>query len=240
VRHIVGWRGSLLFALVSEVCWRQADGDGGLSGEYAEKLRRCHPGRPGTVSSPHLAGSGQVPAAGSEHTRGSQHGGMARLAGQGEGACACCRTRPERPLCGNGRGMRPVREGASGGHDGARRRPVCRPCRCGGAAWGPRPRGLASDHRARAGTAIVGCGLVVPAVRPPAPVDVVTARQVLLSGLAGEAALPDLLGRLEPLHPRNSTFPERSFSGWPPKRSPGPAPAGPIRSRWRGCGSGPA
>jgi hypothetical protein len=51
----------------------------------------------------------------------------------------------------------------------------------------------------------------MPAARRPAPQDAATARQLLLSGLAEDAALPDLLSKLEPLHPRNNTFPGEIF-----------------------------
>ncbi len=61
------------------------------------------------------------------------------------------------------------------------------------------------------GVACVGYGLVMPAASHPAPEDAVTARLVLLSGLARDAALPDLLSELEPLHPRNNTFPGEVF-----------------------------
>jgi hypothetical protein len=47
----------------------------------------------------------------------------------------------------------------------------------------------------------------MPAARTPAPEDVVTARRILLAGLAEDAALPDLAGDLAPLHPGNDTFP---------------------------------
>jgi len=42
----------------------------------------------------------------------------------------------------------------------------------------------------------------MPAARRTSPEDAVKARQLLLSGLAEDAALPELLGRLEPLHRR--------------------------------------
>jgi hypothetical protein len=57
----------------------------------------------------------------------------------------------------------------------------------------------------------VGYGLVMPAARPPAPEDAVTARRTLLGGLAEGAALPDLVDQLEPLHPRDNTFPGEVF-----------------------------
>ena len=45
----------------------------------------------------------------------------------------------------------------------------------------------------------------------PAPVDAVTARRILHDGLARDAQVPELLGELEPLHPRNDTFPGEVF-----------------------------
>ena len=58
---------------------------------------------------------------------------------------------------------------------------------------------------------MVSYGLVMPAARMPTPADAATARRILLDGLAQDAALPDLLGDLEPLHPRNNTFPGEVF-----------------------------
>jgi len=46
----------------------------------------------------------------------------------------------------------------------------------------------------------------MPAARSPAPGDAVAARRIQLTGLTQDAALPDLLGELEPLRPRDSTF----------------------------------
>lgn len=45
----------------------------------------------------------------------------------------------------------------------------------------------------------------------PAPGDAVTARRVLLDGLADGAEMPALLGQLAPLHPRDDTFPGEVF-----------------------------
>lgn len=45
----------------------------------------------------------------------------------------------------------------------------------------------------------------------PAPQDAATARQVLLDGLAHGTGIFELLGELEPLHPRNDTFPGEVF-----------------------------
>jgi len=41
----------------------------------------------------------------------------------------------------------------------------------------------------------------------PTPDDAATARRILLDGLARDAQVFELLGELEPLHPRNDTFP---------------------------------
>jgi hypothetical protein len=56
-----------------------------------------------------------------------------------------------------------------------------------------------------------GYGLVMPAAIRPAPDDAEAARRILLTGLGRDAALPDLLGEIEPLHPRNNTFPGEVF-----------------------------
>jgi hypothetical protein len=45
----------------------------------------------------------------------------------------------------------------------------------------------------------------------PTPEDAATARRILLDGLARDARLSELLGELEPLHPRNDTFPGEVF-----------------------------
>jgi hypothetical protein len=41
----------------------------------------------------------------------------------------------------------------------------------------------------------------------------VTARRILLDGLARDADIFDLLSELAPLHPRNNTFPGEAFLG---------------------------
>jgi len=51
----------------------------------------------------------------------------------------------------------------------------------------------------------------MPAAIRPAPDDAEAARRILLAGLGRDAALPDLLGGIEPLHPRNNTFPGEVF-----------------------------
>jgi hypothetical protein len=45
------------------------------------------------------------------------------------------------------------------------------------------------------------------------PEDTVTARRILLDGLARDADIFDLLSELAPLHPRNNTFPGEAFLG---------------------------
>ena len=45
----------------------------------------------------------------------------------------------------------------------------------------------------------------------PTPQDEATARRILLDGLARDARVFELLGELEPLHPRNDTFPGEVF-----------------------------
>jgi hypothetical protein len=51
----------------------------------------------------------------------------------------------------------------------------------------------------------------MPFSKRPAPEDAVTARQVLLGGLGDSTELFGLLSELEPLHPRNDTFPGEVF-----------------------------
>ena len=51
----------------------------------------------------------------------------------------------------------------------------------------------------------------MPAAIRPAPEDAEAARQILLGGLARDAAMSDLLTEIEPLHPRNNTFPGEAF-----------------------------
>ena len=45
----------------------------------------------------------------------------------------------------------------------------------------------------------------------PTPEDAATARRILLDGLARDDQVFELLGELEPLHPRNDTFPGEVF-----------------------------
>jgi hypothetical protein len=51
----------------------------------------------------------------------------------------------------------------------------------------------------------------MPARKRPAPEDTVTARRVLLDGLARDADIFQLASDLAPLHPRNDTFPGEVF-----------------------------
>ncbi len=53
----------------------------------------------------------------------------------------------------------------------------------------------------------------MPAARRPGPEAAEHARRILLTGLADGAALADLVGEIEPLHPRNNTFPGEVFLG---------------------------
>ena len=51
----------------------------------------------------------------------------------------------------------------------------------------------------------------MPARMRPTPEDTVTARHVVLNGLARDADIFDLASELAPLHPRNNTFPGEVF-----------------------------
>ena len=51
----------------------------------------------------------------------------------------------------------------------------------------------------------------MPARKRPTPEDTVTARRVLLDGLARDADIFDLVSELAPLHPRDNTFPGEVF-----------------------------
>src|SRR5580704_13614749 len=51
----------------------------------------------------------------------------------------------------------------------------------------------------------------MPARKRPAPEDTVTARRVLLDGLARDADIFEIAGDLAPLHPRGNTFPGEVF-----------------------------
>jgi hypothetical protein len=52
---------------------------------------------------------------------------------------------------------------------------------------------------------------VMPARKRPTPEDTVTARRVLLDGLARDADIFELASELAPLHPRDNTFPGEVF-----------------------------
>jgi hypothetical protein len=51
----------------------------------------------------------------------------------------------------------------------------------------------------------------MPARKRPTPEDTVTARQILLDGLARDTDIFQLLSELAPLHPRDNTFPGEVF-----------------------------
>jgi hypothetical protein len=51
----------------------------------------------------------------------------------------------------------------------------------------------------------------MPARKRPTPEDTVTARRVLLDGLARDAGIFQLVSELAPLHPRDNTFPGEVF-----------------------------
>ncbi len=53
--------------------------------------------------------------------------------------------------------------------------------------------------------------LGVPARKRPTPQDAVTARQILLDGIAADTELSVLESELAPLHPRGNTFPGEVF-----------------------------
>jgi hypothetical protein len=51
----------------------------------------------------------------------------------------------------------------------------------------------------------------MPARKRPTPEDTVTARRVLLDGLARDTGIFELVSEVAPLHPRDSTFPGEVF-----------------------------
>jgi hypothetical protein len=51
----------------------------------------------------------------------------------------------------------------------------------------------------------------MPGKKRPPPEDAMTARRALLNGLVGDADIFEVLSALEPLHPRNDTFPGEVF-----------------------------
>jgi hypothetical protein len=54
-------------------------------------------------------------------------------------------------------------------------------------------------------------GLGMPAKKRPTPQDAVTARRILLDGLARDEGIFELMTELGPLHPRHNTFPGEVF-----------------------------
>ena len=65
-------------------------------------------------------------------------------------------------------------------------------------------------QKIKAGRAVLPYRLGMARSRPT-PQDEATARRILLDGLARGARVFELLGELEPLHPRNDTFPGEVF-----------------------------
>ena len=53
--------------------------------------------------------------------------------------------------------------------------------------------------------------LGMPARKRPTPQDAVTARRILLDGMARDTGVSELAGELAPLHPRDDTFPGEVF-----------------------------
>jgi hypothetical protein len=51
----------------------------------------------------------------------------------------------------------------------------------------------------------------MPARKRPTPQDAVTARQIVLDGMARDTGISELAGELAPLHPRDNTFPGEIF-----------------------------
>jgi len=100
----------------------------------------------------------------------------------------------------------------------------------------------------RAGPAVVGrpeavmgvllYGLDMPAKKRPTPQDAVTARQILLDGLARENGIGELIAELAPLHPRHDTFPGEVLLRLAADALDGAGPARGIRCPWWGYGSG--
>ena len=73
----------------------------------------------------------------------------------------------------------------------------------------------------------------MPARKRSTPEDTVTARRVLLDGLARDADIFELVSELAPLHPRDNTFPGEVFvrvvGRWvEPGHSPAPPSCSPI------------
>jgi hypothetical protein len=54
-------------------------------------------------------------------------------------------------------------------------------------------------------------GLGMPAHKQPTPQDAITARRILLNGLARDTGISELITELAPQHPRHNTFPGEVF-----------------------------
>jgi hypothetical protein len=82
--------------------------------------------------------------------------------------------------------------------------------RAAGDLWPPQPgrrRRCDPDPAAAAMPYRLG----MRARKRPTPEDTATARRILLDGLANGTGIFELVGELEPLHPRNNTFPGEVF-----------------------------
>ena len=97
-------------------------------------------------------------------------------------------------------------------------------------------------HRGAPGHGLKARGAVPPyrlsmAPKRPAPKDAAAARRILLDGLARDAQVFELLAELEPLHPRNDTFPGEVFLRLAADALDWSGPAAPAHCRWKACGS---
>jgi len=72
-------------------------------------------------------------------------------------------------------------------------------------------RRRASAGKAARRSAVLPYRRDMPARKRPTPEDTVTARRVLLGGLARDADIFELVSELAPLHPRDNTFPGEVF-----------------------------
>jgi hypothetical protein len=68
-----------------------------------------------------------------------------------------------------------------------------------------------ADRKATRRSVVLPYRRDMPARKRPTPEDAVTARRVLLDGLARDADIVELLSELAPLHPRDNTFPGEVF-----------------------------
>jgi hypothetical protein len=73
------------------------------------------------------------------------------------------------------------------------------------------PGQRASAGKAARRSAVLPYRRDMPARKRPTPEDTVTARRVLLDGLARDADIFELVSELAPLHPRDNTFPGEVF-----------------------------